>query len=346
MMKDKLKITILYDDDEIVALDAANPLHDLKYVTDIQECLTHHGHDVTVFNVTSKTVHLLKDIKTDLFFNLLESFSDLPMSVYPIVSYIESLNIPMTGSSALTLFITTDKARTKDFLVKNGIPTAKYQLFLNENSELDASLNFPLIVKPNFSDASEGISQDSVVENEKDLRERVRSIREELKSASIVEEFIEGREYEVFSLMVDGEIRILPVAEEHFNKVEGRKWSMQDFNSKWDRSETGVVQICPAEISETVLTKIHEIVHKAYEVFDISGYCRVDFRVSKDGTPYVIEVNTNPDLEIWEDGNVPYAKAANIDYKDFIQMIAESAFDVEPEVSVKARPTSTKKKSS
>ncbi|MEK7595378.1 MAG: ATP-grasp domain-containing protein [Patescibacteria group bacterium] len=333
------KIAVLYN--SINEVKKGNPLDKLadddnfQCAKDVYECLLKLGYEADLVNVTRKTLNILPNLKADLIFNLLEGFDDLPNSFCSITTFIEALGIPMTGSSSFSGAITIDKARTKDYLVKYKIPTPNYQLFISSEDYLKYSLRYPLITKPNSADSSIGITQESVVKNFNELKDRINIIKEEYKDATLAEEYIEGRELEVFTVKKGRDLVILPVLEGLFIPDANRKWNICDFEHKWGPNSY-CDEACPAELTDSVLGGIQDIVYKTQKTFDITGYFRLDLRLSKDNVPYVIEVNVNPGL----DKSVMASKlaAAGLSYELFVQLIIDSA--VEEYESVKQPSTS------
>jgi D-alanine-D-alanine ligase len=83
---------------------------------------------------------------------------------------------------------------------------------------------------------------------------------------------------------------------------------------------------CPARLDKETEEKIKTIALKCHEILGCQDMSRTDIRLSKDNTPYVLEVNPLPGLDP-EESNFPMmAKAAGIDYAEVINFILESAF--------------------
>ncbi|OGC50058.1 hypothetical protein A2716_01125 [candidate division WWE3 bacterium RIFCSPHIGHO2_01_FULL_40_23] len=294
----------------------------LNSARDVSRSLNELGYDVTLYEVSCKTLQLLDNIKTDLIFNLLEGFENIPSTYAQITSYIEAINVPITGSTSFSGYLTVDKARTKDYLLKNKIPTPNYQLFISEDDQLKYNLRYPLITKPNTGDASVGITQDSVVKNFNELRERILIIKNEYKDATLAEEYIYGRELEAFAVNTGEETLILPILEGLFIPDESRKWDICDFDHKWG-PKSYCEEECPANVSQEVTENINQIVRDTQRIFDIKGYFRLDLRLSQENIPYVVEVNTNPGFD--ESVLESKLKAYGITYNDLVQMVMDSA---------------------
>lgn len=319
------KITVLYN----VASEIAkgNPeerlteLDNENSANDVFKALVELGYEVNKFQLNNSTFPLLKTIKADLIFNLLEGFDDLPISFSSITSYIESLHIPMTGTTGFSGILTTDKARAKEVMVRNKIPTPSFQLFFSSEDSLKYNLRYPLITKPNMADCSVGITQDSVVKNLSDLKERVDYIKEKYADATLVEDFITGREIELFGVNLGKSNFFLPILEAIFLPDKGRQWDICDFTHKWVKSYCD--EVVPAKLPEGVSEQVFEIGNKCVKAFDLKGYFRIDIRLSKDNIPFVVEVNVNPGI----DEPVLHSKllAKGVTYNELIKMVVDAA---------------------
>ncbi len=299
---------------------------------DVSQALENLGYDVTLFELNRKSLGLLSNIKTDLIFNLLEGFDDIPNTFPQITMYLEALGIPITGATSLAGQLTIDKARTKDYLVKNRIPTPNYQLFINDSESLKYNLRYPLITKPNSLDSSLGITQDSVVKNFTELRDRILFIKDTYKDATLAEEYIDGRELEVLAIKVAEKFITFPILEGIFIPNSSRKWDICDFNHKW-LGGGYCDEKCPADLSFEVVEKINNIAKETRELFDIHGYFRIDIRLSKDDIPYVVEVNTNPGAD--KASLISKLTAGGVTYEDFVQMVVDaSEYDYENKIQL------------
>lgn len=320
------KIAVLYNlVEEIKKRTEEEKLADddnINSAKDVFNALASLGYEPTLFEVNCKTLHLLNNLKTDLIFNLLEGFADMPNSFPSITAYVEALGVPMTGTTSFSAFLTIDKARTKDYLVKNKVPTPNYQLFISPEESLKYSLRYPLITKPNCQDASLGITQDSVVKNFNELKERIAYIKETYGDATLAEEYIDGRELECFAINTGDDIVMLPILEGIFIPDPERKWDICDFEHKWGKKGYCDEEV-PARLPEGIADEIYKITKDVRDIFDIKGYFRIDFRLSKDNTPYIVEVNTNPGF----DHGVLKSKlkAHGMTYKQLVQMVMDAA---------------------
>jgi len=292
----------------------------------VMNVLKELGHEVLQYYVDLDLFETLRNNKKniDMVFNLCDDgfFSDPTLEPH-LPAILDILGIPYTGSGYLTLAMCLNKARAKKILMYHKIPTPKFQVFENSKENIKKGLRFPLIVKPVREDASIGIRDDSVVKDEKELRKKISDIIAKYKQPALVEEFIEGREFNVG--IVGNEV--LPISEITFDGLPKDKPRIVNYNAKWkentiDYKETK--RSCPAKIDEKLKRKLINLALKASRLMMCEDYYRVDFRVDKENNPYVLEINPNPDIS--EDaGLAAMAKAKGYTYKELIAKIIESA---------------------
>ena len=296
---------------------------------EISEILNNAGVKTKLFPVGDlNDLKVLEKTKTDFIFNCADdNIGDIPFSSHLVPEIAEKKVIPFSGGTAKNILLTTDKAATKEVLLKNNIPTAKFIVIRNQ---IRPGLSgFPLIVKPVASDGSEGVTQKSVVENRKQLIEAVKNNFKLFHQPALVEKYIEGREINVAILEIKGLPKILPASEITFPKEYGQKYKIVDFESKW-RPETpqynNTPATCPADIPKELNKLLINLAAKVWKILDLKSYVRVDFRIDKKGCPFILEVNVNPDIENNPAVGFPRAaRAIGLDYKNLILTIVDSA---------------------
>jgi D-alanine-D-alanine ligase len=292
---------------------------------DVKQALLANRHTVEVLGVYEELKSIQAEIhqfRPKVVFNLLEEFRGEAIFDQNVVSHLELLGVPYTGSNPKGLIISRDKALCKKILTYHKIPTPKFQVFPRNNTKMQLRLKeFPLIVKCLNEEASLGISQASVVHSLEKLRERVEFIHEKFKTDAIVEEFIEGSEYFV-GVIGNYRLQTFPAWELRFDKVKNPEKQLYSTNAKFDeeyRSRNGITTQ-RAEISEELERYLQKLARRAYRALGISGYARLDLRVDRNGKAYVIEVNPNPDISETDDF-AQSAKAAGLIYKKLLDKI-------------------------
>ena len=142
----------------------------------------------------------LKKDKPDMVFNLVDSVKGNEYLSSTIPGILDILDIPYTGAGLLGLALCYNKYLTKELLSNAGIPVPHIQLFNSPNDYIDPELRYPLISKLNEIHGAVEINKDSISENEKHLRERLKFLIETYNQPVLVEEYIAGREITALTL--------------------------------------------------------------------------------------------------------------------------------------------------
>jgi D-alanine-D-alanine ligase len=267
----------------------------------------------------------LKKRKPDVVFNLFEgNLSDTETESY-VAGLLHWKGIPFTGSPLQALTLARSKHTTKLLLRGAGLPTADFMV-IDGPTIPECDLEWPVIVKPAKQDASVGMDQDSVCTNQFQLEQRVQYILDTYGAPALVEEFIQGREFNV-ALLELPDLQNLPPAEIVFPQPSEGYWPILTYSGKWtpgtdDYEKTPPVY--PADITPAMARKLGRIAQKAYRVLGCRDYARVDFRVNEQGKPFILEINPNPEISAHA-GFAGCLGSANIPHKDFIlRLIAQA----------------------
>jgi D-alanine-D-alanine ligase len=295
----------------------------MEEMEDIKVALTDVGFKPTVMNVNGNIFRLidyLREERPDLIFNLVECVENESLQEMNVAGIYELLKIPYTGAPAFTLGTLLHKARVKEILTYHGIKTPRFQMFdLKDRIGINGHPPFPLIVKPSREDASVGIDDDSVVYTLNDLKKRIRYIIQEFEQPALVEEFIKGRELNV-AILGNKPPVVLPISEIDFSGLTDGMHHIVSYAAKWMHGTVeyeGTKGICPAPLPVAVEAKIKDIALRCYTILGCRDYARVDLRLTKEGVPYVLEVNPNPDIS--PDAGMPRAaRAAGIPYPELV----------------------------
>jgi D-alanine-D-alanine ligase len=267
----------------------------------------------------------LHRLDADLVFNLFEGFCGYPETEADIADILLASGIPFTGSPGEALRLALDKAKTSAVLRANGINTPDFRL-LDVGSTSTFNLRYPCIVKPPAEDASHGISERSIVYNTASLKEQVAFINNTYGSRALVQEFIDGREFNITIMGNNSGYTALPVSEIEYSLPEDKP-RILTFDAKWKPGSLyfkGARVVCPAEIDDKEHRRIEETAITAFGFMSCCGYARVDMRLDGTGELCVIEVNPNPDISPGS-GVVRQAEAAGLTYIQLIERIAQLA---------------------
>lgn len=294
---------------------------------DVLKSLRRLNYEVLCLGVYDSVVALEKTIesfKPDIIFNLLEEFYGSTDNEHNICGLFELLNIPHTGASSKNLLLCRDKALTKIILIANNIPTPNYlKLSGSEMLPETIELNFPVIVKSLRLEASTGLSNSSVVYSRASLEKRIIWFKEKYDCDLICEEFIKGKDVTVGAIVNGTDVTIFAPWEIEFSNSKQPNLEVYGQREKWGektRLNKGI-KTGPYEASKGLLKHLDTLVRETIKALELSGYIRIDFRVSTDEQPFVLEVNPNPNLAV-DDEFAESAKFHGFDYDTLIEALA------------------------
>lgn len=272
-----------------------------------------------------RTINEITAYNPEAILNFVESVEGISFYEYCMAGLYELLGYNYTGNIPSTLGNCLNKQRTKEILYSNGIKTPRSITFNVKSrfTEKDITLNYPLIIKLLDEDASIGISENSVVKNYKELKKHFKFLTETYKKNLIVEEYIEGRELNCAVLGGNP----LPISEIDFTGLPDDLPKIVTYDGKWIEDSiyyNYTKPVCPANIPTDIKNKIEETAINAFSVLNCRDYARVDIRLSNDGTPYVIEVNPNPDVSS-DSGFARAAAASGKSYPELLYTITSFA---------------------
>jgi D-alanine-D-alanine ligase len=297
---------------------------------DVARALLAKGHDVLMVGIRDGLEPLLArltEFQPKLVFNGCESFRGHARHEYAVAAVLDMHGYAYTGSSPTALLVARNKSLTKKVLAYHGIRVPAFAEYHPGDALVRPSeLRFPLIVKPLLEDASVGIAQASVVENDESLVQRVEFIHEKYRQAAIVEELVEGRELYV-GLIGNAKVEVLPLIEMTFGEPETGEHRIATYKAKWDeeyRKRKKIKNVFAKGLSDQLTAKITEICTTAFHALWLQDYARVDVRLAHDDEVYVLEVNPNPFIA-YEHEMANAAEKAGLKYNDFIERIADEA---------------------
>jgi D-alanine-D-alanine ligase len=268
----------------------------------------------------------LETLDVDLVFNLFEGFDGHPETEAAVADMLSEVGLIFTGCSSKALALALDKGKTKALLKKAGIETPNYQI-LNPQTLSLFNLSFPCIIKPAAEDASHGISEESVVNDQKSLEKQVTKVSQLYGGRALVEEYVDGREFNAL-VLCGSEPKVFPVSEIVYSLPPGKP-KILTYSAKWEPESIyyqSSEAICPAQVEDVIRERIVDTVRRAFMAVIGSGYGRVDMRLDKDGCPKVMEVNPNPDISP-DAGITLQIQAAGLTYTQFIERVATLAFE-------------------
>ncbi|KAA3614405.1 MAG: ATP-grasp domain-containing protein [Planctomycetota bacterium] len=294
---------------------SAEEIHPWKMEYDVLWALQELGHETLPLGVKDELLPVrqaIEDWKPHVAFNLMTHFHGVGVYDAHLVSYLELLKTAYTGCNPRGMLVAGDKALSKQILNWHRIQVPGHQVFRRgDRFRINANLKrlrFPLIVKSAVEHASQGIAQASVVQDFGKLEERVAFIHRTIGTEAIAEEFIEGREITV-GVLGNRRLQVFPPWEMTFNNLPEGAANIATSKVKWDlkyQKKVGLKTEMAKGLPENLERRIPRLARRIYRALRLSGYARIDFRLTKEGQLFVLEANPNPDLSFGED----FAEAA------------------------------------
>lgn len=207
--KKKKKIDLNFE--PVFDLTASDPIS--EYET-IASALRKYDYHVYTLNIKDDINIFIKDYeknKPDVVFNFVELYKDKPRLEMNFTGLLELMNVTYTGAPPLALGTCQNKTLTKRILSTIGIRTPRFKKIKTMDKTFRLGLQYPLIVKPAWEDASVGIDNDSIVQNVDELKKRVEYVFNSFKQPALVEEYILGRELNV-AVFGDKNPVVLPIS--------------------------------------------------------------------------------------------------------------------------------------
>lgn len=207
---------------------------------------------------------------------------------------LEFAGIPYTGSGVLASALAMDKRRSRQLMAFNGVPVPGYlavdrALLTAKGSslvdEVQQTLGFPCIVKPNALGSSIGVS---LVRHPDGLGDALAAALA-LDQAALVEEYLTGTE--LTCAILDDAERGAPSALPLVEIVPKREFFT--FEAKY--TPGAAEEICPARLPAAAVWRAQAAALRAYRVLGCRDFARVDLFV-READVAVLEVNTIPGL--------------------------------------------------
>jgi D-alanine-D-alanine ligase len=256
--------------------------------------------------------------RPDFVFNLVESINNKGELCYFIPALLNMYSIPYSGNPVEAMFITTSKALTSQTLKKAGINNpGGYSP--SQSDKLIPGNTY--IIKPIWEDGSLGITGESVFIFTTEYKEKLKSYKD---THWIIEDFIDGREFNISVLPGENGPEVMPPAEMVFHNFESHMPKIVDFRAKWEEGtfeyENTIREFPGEKLNPLLRDRIMSSALKCWHVFGLKGYARVDMRIDKNDNPYVIEVNANPCLSP-DSGLVAATIAAGIPFTEVLKRV-------------------------
>ena len=311
---------------------------EIKTEHDVLQGLRAAGHEVRSLGLLDELAPLraaLKEWEPHIVFNLLEEFHGMRMFDQNVVSYLELMKVPYTGCNPRGLIISRDKALSKKILFYHRIRAPRFAVFpRGRKIKRPTKLGFPLIVKSLVEEASTGISEASLVKDDAKLIERVQFIHEKIGTDAIVEQFVEGRELYA-SVLGNYRLQVFPTWELKVENLRADAPLIATSTVKWDleyQKRRGVKIVFAEDLGADIRDHIKKTAKRIYRALNLTGYARIDFRLSPQNRLYFLEANSNPDIGAAEEFALA-AKKAGIEYPQLLQRLLNIGIRGSPQPS-------------
>lgn len=334
-----LRVLALMHKELVPPPDAANldlAAADWRTEFNVISALREIGHDIQVLGIEDDLGVIRQSTnewKPHVAFNLLEVFHNVGVFDQNVVSYLELLRLAYTGCNPRGLMLARDKALAKELLSYHRIPVPEFVAFpRGRKVKRPKRLEFPLIVKSLTQEASIGIAQASVVEDDQKLRDRVEFIHQSIGTDAIVERYIDGRELYV-GVLGNQRLDVLPIWELLFTNLPEEARPIATERVKWSvkyQEKCGIKSAEATDLSPETAAQIQHICKRVYRILQLSGYARIDLRLDANGKIYVLEANPNPQLANDEDF-AESAQRIGIKYQNLLQRIINLGLRWRPE---------------
>jgi D-alanine-D-alanine ligase len=348
-----MRIAVLHN-----AVSAADSLEDqdvLVQVDVISQALRKLGHELAVVPCTLNLAAMQDDLarlQPDVVFNLVETLAGDDALAYLVPAVLDSMKLPYTGCTSVATFLTTHKLIAKERLLQAGLPTPAWitttPLSLSgSGAGGEGQSDTPLssygrgaggegfadtawIIKGVWEQASRNLDEDSIVTgvDEAALRTRLVEQAARLGRPCYAEQFIVGREFNIAVLDGPDGPEVLPPAEIDFSAFPEGKPRIVGYRAKW-HADSFEFQNTPRRFEyptadQPLLGQLRSLSLRCWELFDLRGYVRVDYRVDQSRQPWILEINTNPCLSP-DAGFAAALQQAGIPFDEAIGRIVERA---------------------
>jgi D-alanine-D-alanine ligase len=301
----------------------ADELDVLDQVAHIEKYLIDLGIEVYRRGITSQFMNELAELakeKPDFVFNLVESINNKGELIYFVPALLNLNSLPYSGNSLESIFLTSNKTICSKMMKNAGIR--------NPGSYLPSQFKLleqgrKYIVKPIWEDGSLGINSESVFECKMGFEEKLKALDD---AHWFIEDFIDGREFNISVLAGKDGPEVLPPAEIVFVNYGDNRPKIIDFKAKWEMDSfeyINTVREFPGnKLNGKLLSNLRNAALSCWNLFGLKGYARVDVRTDSNDNVYVIEINGNPCISP-DGGFVAATREAGYPFTKVLQRIID-----------------------
>ncbi|HWY61482.1 MAG TPA: ATP-grasp domain-containing protein [Rhizomicrobium sp.] len=318
-----MKILVLHSD---IPADAPPEDQDTLIAAEaVAGALRRQGYDVAMAAFRQDALAGLIELEApSMVFNLVEGVDGKGILAPLAPRLLAQMGVVFTGVGAEPMEFTCDKPLTKARMRDAGLATPDWSTPPDWRG-IDGRA---FIVKAALEDGSIGLDDGCVVQGAAAVRARADACAARYGGRWFAEEYVEGREFNIALLGSRRHLRILPMAEMTFDHWPEGKPRIVGYGAKWDEDSSGyrrTVRRFGVETDEPELAeKLKTACEKVWRLFGLTGFVRVDFRVTEKGDPLILEINVNPCISP-DAGFAAAAAEAGMDYDSLVEEIVKAA---------------------
>ena len=252
----------------------------LQSGAEVEQALIDAGHIVSTYDIKHLEDFEKIDVnrETDIIFPVLHGGFGENGEIQKIF---EEKGIKFVGCGSESCKLAMDKIISKEIIIENSLPSAKYAVITKDNADFPESLKFPVIVKPPLEGSTVGIS---LVKNKSDWKKAL-DLAFQYDERVLVEEFIDG--IEIVVGILNG--KALPVVEIHY------PGQLFDYDAKYEHKHGATEYLCPSvNLDKKTIGNAKKVAVKFAELLNVRHLTRVDLIVDKNQVPYILEANNMP----------------------------------------------------
>jgi D-alanine-D-alanine ligase len=257
-----------------------------------------------------------------------EGFNNDAFMEMHVPALLEMLDIPYSGAGPSCLGLCYNKSLVRGIAQAIDVPVPAETYFNTDDLAATIPSVFPALIKPNFGDASIGITKDAVVHTWEEAITCLGRLREQMPGYPIlIQEFLPGAEYSIGIIGNPGQsYRVLPPLEVDYSRLDPTLPRLLSYESKWipDSPYWTQIRYCEARLDEEARRKIIDYSNILFERLGCRDYARFDFRADAEGEIRLLEVNPNPGW-CWDGKLNLMAEIAGLRYSDLLKLIIEAA---------------------
>lgn len=261
-----------------------------------------------------------------------EGFNNEASKELHIPALLETLNIPYSGGSPQCLAYCYDKSLVRGIAKEMDIPVpAAFSVSPEQVAFIALPLDFPVIVKPNFGDSSVGITVDSVCYDVGQLEHAIARVRDRagFEQPVLVEQFLTGKDISVGIIgNPPDSYTVLPIIEEDYSELPDSLPKICGYEAKWDEGSVYFTKVrsIRADLPQATIDFLSASCAKLFQRLECRDYARFDWRLDRNGTPRLLEVNPNPGW-CWDGHLARMAEMAGMPYQEMLAQILDAAAD-------------------